>query len=226
MIDAPRSAASSLPLLAALLLLSVVASGCIASRPSASDGPTANAPAPGAPTSDASPSDRSAPDRSVRDGATGSASDAQAVEASLRRAASDWVGVPHRWGGTTQRGVDCSGLVRALYAESFSMTLPRTTDRQARLGGRVDGARLQPGDLVFFRPGRGKRHVGVYLSDGEFVHASSSTGVTVSRLDERYWQRHWWQARRLLPDAASGPHAGAPTDASAPETPRSQRTGW
>jgi cell wall-associated NlpC family hydrolase len=140
-------------------------------------------------------------------------------EADLREASSRWEGVPHEWGGTTRRGVDCSALVQNLYADVYGVDLPRTTESQARVGTRIDRSALQPGDLVFFRPGYKKRHVGVYLSDGEFVHASSSTGVTVSHLDTRYWRKHWWQARRPLP--TSSPSATAPDS-----TQSQQRAGW
>jgi hypothetical protein len=67
---------------------------------------------------------------------------------------------------------------------------------------------------VFFRPGWKKRHVGIYLSDGEFLHASSSSGVTVSPLDRSYWQDHWWQARRVLSSGENAPAASPPPSAS------------
>lgn len=202
----------------AVLLLALVGSGCISSRttstpPDASSPPTATAPTGADRTTDRPP---------AAETPTGAPSDAQRVAADLRASAARWNGVPHEWGGTSRRGVDCSGLVQALYDETFDMGLPRSTRRQARLGARVDERRLQPGDLVFFRPEGRKRHVGVYLSGGEFVHASSSRGVMVSRLDEPYWQRHWWQARRVLPSLSG---SEAPPTSSTPSRP-SQRTGW
>lgn len=121
-----------------------------------------------------------------------------AVDTRLRAAADRWEGVPHKWGGSSRRGVDCSGLVQSVFENEFRLSLPRTTEEQVRLGRRVRRPTLQAGDLVFFRHGRKKYHVGIYLSSGEFLHASSSSGVTVSPIDRSYWSERWWQARRIL----------------------------
>ena len=120
------------------------------------------------------------------------------VESKLRSAADEWEGVSQKWGGTTKQGVDCSGLVQSVYASRFNLSLPRTTDQQVRTGTRVSRSALRPGDLVFFRHSRKKYHVGIYLSEGEFLHTSTSQGVTVSPLDQSYWNERWWQGRRLL----------------------------
>jgi cell wall-associated NlpC family hydrolase len=142
------------------------------------------------------------------------------VETRLRAASDRWAGVPHEWGGTSRQGIDCSSLVQTVYSEAFAVSVPRTTEAQADVGTRVSRRALRPGDLVFFLPSRGKPHVGIYLSDGEFVHASSSRGVTVSNLDRSYWTDAWWQARRVL----QGP---APASDSAASSPASgQRSGW
>ncbi|MFP4228134.1 MAG: C40 family peptidase [Salinivenus sp.] len=117
----------------------------------------------------------------------------------LRAAAEAWNGTPHQWGGTSPEGVDCSGLVHALYRDSLDKELPRTTKEQSQIGASVAPADLRPGDLVFFRVNtRTGRHVGIYLSDGDFLHASSQTGVTVSSLQSTYWRDRWWQARRIF----------------------------
>lgn len=153
-----------------------------------------------------------------------SGSEARAVESDLRSEAASWEGVPHRWGGTTRRGIDCSGLTQVMYARVLGLNLPRDTERQARTGERVRRSALQPGDLVFFKTGRKTRHVGVYLSGNEFVHASSSSGVTISSLETDYWRRTWWHARRVLPN-----HQRISPDASpAPSTDSAQpsRAGW
>ena len=142
---------------------------------------------------------------------------ASEAESRLRTAASRWDGTPHQLGGTSPRGVDCSGLVQSVFASEFSVRVPRTTEEQAQVGRSVSRARLQPGDLLFFRPGWKKRHVGIYLSDGEFLHASESEGVTVSDLRRSYWQEHWWQARRLLPvspDSSQAPPARTSSSSS------------
>lgn len=109
-----------------------------------------------------------------------------------------WQGTPHRLGGSSRKGVDCSGFVKAVYKNSFEMKLPRTTLAQARLGRPVKKSELQAGDLVFFKPPSYPRHVGIYLGNAEFIHASKSKGVTISRIDPDYWDRYFWTARRLL----------------------------
>jgi cell wall-associated NlpC family hydrolase len=190
-----------------LVLGMIVTSGCAGSHSATPSGPTQTA---GAPSSE-----------------TASSYDADRVERDLRTQADSWDGVPHEWGGTSRRGVDCSGLTSRLYADALGLQLPRTTKRQARVGERVSGDDLQPGDLVFFRPERKKRHVGVYLSDGEFVHASSSSGVTISSLNEPYWQRTWWQARRLLPGMTDAPSSPAsPSSNTRPAPDDDDRAGW
>lgn len=130
------------------------------------------------------------------------------------------MGTPYRYGGTTARGIDCSGLIRRIYAEAFDMDVPRTTREQQRLGRAVPPQAWQPGDLLFFdTPGK-NRHAGIYLREGRFLHASTSEGVMVSNLDAPYWQRTYDQSRRVLPGAASS----APSRPTAP-APRS-RSGW
>lgn len=111
-----------------------------------------------------------------------------------------WAGTPYRFGGEDRTGVDCSGFIQQVYQQLDGRLLPRTTVQQARLGDDVTRERLQPADLVFFRTGWQQRHAGIYLGGGEFMHASASRGVTISRLDNPYWQETWWMARRL-PDA-------------------------
>lgn len=160
-------------------------------------------------------------------------SDASAaeVEQRLRVEAARWEGTPHRWGGESRRGVDCSGLTQIFYADLFGLDLPRTTRKQVRQGRSVSKRRLQAGDLVFFRPSRKTRHVGIYLSDGAFAHASSSEGVTVSHLSEAYWRDRYWTARRLM-DLGAAPRRTAETAPTAPppNTPPAPasgtRTGW
>ncbi|WP_404296639.1 C40 family peptidase [Halomonas sp.] len=109
-----------------------------------------------------------------------------------------WVGTPYRIGGTSFQGVDCSALVQNVFEETFRVSLPRTTGGQVSQGQPVSRGDLAPGDLVFFRPPGRYDHVGIYLGEGRFMHASSSRGVMISRLENRYWKRHYWQARRTL----------------------------
>lgn len=141
----------------------------------------------------------------------------------LRDEVDRWLGTPHRWGGLSMRGVDCSGFVVQVYRSVYAMQLPRVTREQARVGTAVRRDALQLGDLVFFRLPK-TRHVGIYLGDGTFAHASSSQGVMISRLDEPYWIDGYWTARRVLP-SIPGPYPSVPSTAS-PPTPAAGRTGW
>ena len=109
-----------------------------------------------------------------------------------------WRGVRHRYGGTSRRGVDCSAFVQLTFSDVFRMQIPRTTREQSKLGKRVSKRKLVPGDLVFFKTGWLGRHVGVYVGGGTFIHASESKGVTRSSLQDHYWRKRYWKARRLL----------------------------
>lgn len=119
------------------------------------------------------------------------------LESLLRGKLSSWRGAPYRFGGESWGGIDCSGFVMNVYKELFEITLPRTSAAQADLGYRISNAELRAGDLVFFKPPSYPRHVGIYLGAGEFVHVSSSRGVTVSNLRSGYWHRYFWTAKRI-----------------------------
>lgn len=115
--------------------------------------------------------------------------------------AADWLGVPYRAGGKDRRGTDCSGLVCAIYKKVYHKKLERNSDNQRKRNcSKVRKSGLNEGDLVFFHDGRSKRtatHVGIYLKDGKFIHASSRKGVMVSSLDEEYWDKTWMQGGRV-----------------------------
>ena len=110
-----------------------------------------------------------------------------------------WKGTHHRLGGTSRQGIDCSGFVKAVYKDAFNIKLPRTTKAQVRQGKTVSFDELQPGDLVFFKPPDYPRHVGIFLSRSQFVHASKTKGVTISKIDAHYWGKYYWTARRIIP---------------------------
>lgn len=108
-----------------------------------------------------------------------------------------WKGTRYELGGLSKSGVDCSGFVYIAYLKRFNLELPRTTINQIRAGYSVDKSELNPGDLVFFRTGEDSRHVGIYLDNGKFMHASSSKGVMISRLNNRYWKKHYWMCKHI-----------------------------
>ncbi len=109
-----------------------------------------------------------------------------------------WSGTQHRLGGTGQGGIDCSGFVRAVYKNLFNTELPRTTKTQVKQGTFVNRNELRAGDLVFFKPPTYPRHVGIFLKGKDFVHASKSKGVIISKIDPHYWGKYYWTARRIL----------------------------
>lgn len=113
-----------------------------------------------------------------------------------------WKGTHYQLGGTTHRGVDCSALMQHLFSKAANLNLPRTTGEQPHRGVQVAQQSLRAGDLVFFQTGPKRRHVGVYIGDSKFIHASSSQGVTVSTLTDNYWQARYITARRVAGTAA------------------------
>ncbi len=116
------------------------------------------------------------------------------------RRAEAFLGTPYRFGGASERGMDCSGLVVRVY-EAFGIALPRRSRDQARFGAPVPRDGLRPGDLVFFRAGGGRAvdHVGIYAGGGQFIHASTrSRRVRYDRLDNRYFRNRFVTARRIL----------------------------
>lgn len=101
-----------------------------------------------------------------------------------------WMGTPYRYGGQDRKGTDCSGLVMQVYKNVCEVKLPRTTTDQRIYCLAVPRDRTRVGDLIFFAPNGGKgsvNHVGLYIGNGEMIHASSSRGVTVSPVDTGYW---------------------------------------
>ncbi|RPH20434.1 endopeptidase [Buttiauxella warmboldiae] len=126
-------------------------------------------------------------------------SDSITVIAQLNDQLNGWHGTPYRYGGMSRRGVDCSGFVSITFRDRFALQLPRETRQQAKIGTEIDKDDLLPGDLVFFKTGSGESglHVGIYDTDNQFIHASTSRGVMRSSLDNVYWRKKFWQARRI-----------------------------
>ncbi len=148
------------------------------------------------------------------------------IEQRLRAEEQAWHGTPYRYGGVSRDGIDCSGFVMTVYQDLFGMPLPRTTTGQVEAGEAVSADALQAGDLVFFRTSRKTRHVGIYLGDGEFAHASTSQGVTTSRLDNTYWRRTYWTSRRILPTLSAEAASASPSAVQKDPQASSRRSGW
>ena len=123
----------------------------------------------------------------------------ESIRGRLLRVAQRMLAVPYRFGGTTLWGLDCSGFVQKAFA-FLDLGLPRTAREQFREGTLVAKADLSPGDLVFFRTyAKYASHVGIYIGENRFVHASSrDRKVTIDSLDAPYYTKHYLGAKRLL----------------------------
>lgn len=119
------------------------------------------------------------------------------VKKALYSQFNDWQGVRYQQGGLSQKGIDCSGFVHLTFKLKFGLHLPRTTWMQARVGKEIKKHDLKAGDLVFFKVGIASNHVGIYLEENKFLHASQRKGVTISRLDNVYWKSNYWKAVRI-----------------------------
>lgn len=139
----------------------------------------------------------------------------------LVKVAKSFAGAPYRYGGDSVRGLDCSAFVKKMY-EIFEVQLPRSAREQYCTGARVDKEELATGDLVFFRTKKLARypsHVGIYIGEGTFIHASSvfKRGVKVDHLGGGYFERHYMGAVRVM----APPQSDDFTEATDQEPPRS-----
>jgi lipoprotein Spr len=120
------------------------------------------------------------------------------IRKSLLEEYRSWKGTPHRMGGNTKKGVDCSGFVHQVYKRALKMEVPRSTKLLMRAGVRINKKELKPGDMVTFRPPTFPRHVGIYVGGNKFIHASKSQGVTMTDLNNAYWKKCYYSSRRLF----------------------------
>ncbi len=110
----------------------------------------------------------------------------------------DWRGTLYRFGGTTRNGIDCSAFTQQAMQNALGIPLARTTKEQLRQGRSVRAEETRAGDLVFFKTGETLNHVGVIIGPSKFMHASTKSGVTISRLDDTYWSKRVIGYRRVL----------------------------
>ena len=122
------------------------------------------------------------------------------IKLSMLKSINKYKGVPYKWGGATMRGMDCSGFTMKVFAESAKRSLPHHAASQYKLGTKISRRRLKFGDLVFFRDieSKGVSHVGIYVGNDNFVHASLSKGVVTSSMNQPYYKKRYVSARRLL----------------------------
>ncbi|MEL0652845.1 C40 family peptidase [Algibacter sp. TI.3.09] len=118
--------------------------------------------------------------------------------------AESFEGVRYKWGGTTKAGMDCSGLIYESF-RAYDVNLPRISRDMAKRGDKINLKDVHKGDLLFFKTGNRRNainHVGLIVSiennDIEFIHATSSKGVMTSWINETYWHKAFYEARRIL----------------------------
>ena len=120
------------------------------------------------------------------------------IKGQLDEAFKDWKGVPYVLGGEGYSGVDCSSFMQIVFEDYFEIKLPRNTRDQMKTGSSVRRNKIKLGDMVFFKTGRDSYHVGVMINNEQFMHASTSSGVMISGLQERYWADAYLTTRRIL----------------------------
>lgn len=112
----------------------------------------------------------------------------------------DLMGISYKYGGTTTNGFDCSGFVGYVF-DKYKIDLPRSSSSMYQEGSKVAKDDLRPGDLVFFNTsGNGISHVGIYVGNGEFAHASTSKGTRIDKLSMNYYAERYVGAKRILSD--------------------------
>lgn len=121
-------------------------------------------------------------------------------QARLTQEIESYLGVPYRWGGASRYGMDCSGFVSTVYRSALGVELPRKARAMFDEGRYVAKRDLQFGELVFFEKieNSGVSHVGIYIGGNRFAHASTTRGVVISDLDEKYYRRRFVGARKIL----------------------------
>lgn len=119
------------------------------------------------------------------------------MEKAFRDFYDEWKHVRYRLGGNSKRGIDCSAFTQRVYKEKFGKKIPRTTWTQVKVGKHVKKSELMLGDLIFFKTGRRDRHVGIYMGDGTFMHASIK-GVKYTKVNKPFYKRTYWTSRRII----------------------------
>ena len=110
----------------------------------------------------------------------------------------DWIGTPYRFGGSSKKGIDCSAFTKELYSEVFNLDIRRSSRDIFSMVSPVGKDELKEGDLVFFKiHSRRISHVGIYLGNNRFAHASLK-GVAISSLDDPYYSRYFYRGGRML----------------------------
>lgn len=118
-----------------------------------------------------------------------------------------WLGTKYRYGGQSRSGTDCSGMIMELFMKVYGVKLPRSSAQQQEYCQKIRREELSEGDLLFFDTTKGRRgvsHVGLYMGNGEMIHASSSRGVIISGIDERYFRDRYHSSGRVVAAVGAG----------------------
>ena len=113
---------------------------------------------------------------------------------------STWIGTRYKYGGDTKKGTDCSGMTKSIYWKVYRKNLSRSSKQLYKDSRKISMNKAEPGDLVFFATTKKKKeptHVGIYLKNNKFIHASTSRGVIVSDLDEPYYKKAFLNIRKI-----------------------------
>lgn len=117
----------------------------------------------------------------------------------LLQAIDSWIGTPYKYGGRTKSGTDCSGFALNIYSEVYKIDIERSTNDILGQSKAIKKGELKEGDFVFFKINSSRaNHVGIYLGNQYFAHASTSRGVMISSLNEAYWTKYWFTGGRIL----------------------------
>ncbi len=109
------------------------------------------------------------------------------------------MGTPYKYGGFTKQGTDCSGLVMSVYKEVYNINLYRSATDQLKNVTQITQKELETGDLVFFKISDNKvSHVGIYIGEHKFIHASTKRGVVINSLEEEYYKKYFFIGGRIL----------------------------
>jgi len=121
-------------------------------------------------------------------------------DVALMQTLASWVGTPYRHAGYSEKGIDCSGFVSKIYHDVYGIKLTHSSCGMiSEMKERIKKTDLQTGDILFFKiHGRRISHVGIYLKDGYFIHASISSGIMVDNLSAPYYARHYYTAGRVI----------------------------
>jgi cell wall-associated NlpC family hydrolase len=120
------------------------------------------------------------------------------VRSSLLRHFDRWEGTPYRFGGNSRYGVDCSGFVHIIFRDALGIDVPRSTELLSRSGYRISYRKLVVGDILIFRTSGNNLHTGIFVGEGQFIHASKSRGVILSNFNNPYWTNTYEKSVRVI----------------------------